>query len=365
MRILHTADWHYGMRHYGLPQREADMYKAGDFVVKRAIELKVDAVVLAGDIFDTPKPSAFTVQVLADQVRRLHDAGIEVLGIDGNHDMVDGNWLKVCNVTPVTSDRPIVIKGISFLGINSMRPSVFKQRLETICTDQFAPVDVLIIHQAVAEMAGFMTQDLTALEIATTLNKRKLGIKLVLMGDIHNYAEMVVGGIRFIYSGSIETTAVNDVPTKTFSLIDIEPGKVPITSYEPIPIRPIYQLQLSTEADLDNLVRDMEKYKDGLVIISHEWKDRELGKRAEALLEGKPFLYRLRPAAKLVTENLAVQLNRDSFERKNSLVQLKEAITAFFDEKSEQYELITQMLNAPATVEGIVKQYMASKGLKV
>ena len=364
MKILHTADWHYGMRHYGIPQREADMYKAGDYVVARAIALKVDAVVLAGDIFDAPKPAAFTVEVLAQQVRRLRDAGIEVLGIDGNHDTVDGNWLRVCNVTPLTADRITVVRGISFLGINSMRPSAFKQTLETAASKISGGVNVLVIHQAIAEMAGFMTQDITALEIATVLNKYNTGIKLVLMGDIHNYSEMVIGGIRFIYSGSIETTASNDVPSKSFSIIDTDIGGAIKTSYEPVPIRPLYQITLATEADLDNLVKNMDKYKDGLVIITHEWKDKELGKRAEAVLEGKPFLYRIRTIAKLGTDDMAAQLSKDTFERSNSLGQLKAAIVAFFEDGSEQFELVTQMLSAPANVDGIVKQYMASKGLK-
>ena len=364
MRILHTADWHYGMRHYGMPQREVDMYKAGDHVVARAIALGVDAVILAGDIFDTPKPSALTVEVLAAQVRRLRAAGIEVLGIDGNHDTVDGNWLKVCNVTPVTSDHTVTIKGVSFLGINSMRPTQFKQTLDNVCKDTLlTPVDVLIIHQAISEMCGFVTQDLTALDISTTLNKSKLGVKVVAMGDIHNYAEMVVGGVRFIYSGSIETTAANDVPNKSFSIIDIVDGVVK-TSYEPIPIRPFYQLTLSSEADLDSLVKEMDKYKDGLVIIKYEIKDRTLALRAEAILDGKPFLYKMWPLAKLGVENLAAQLNKESFERRNSLLQLRESILAFFEDKSDQFELVTQMLSAPANVDGIVKQYMASKGLK-
>ena len=278
--------------------------------------------------------------------------------------LVRCHTLRVSGAAEIGAAHVANEQGVSFLGINSMRPAAFKQELERMCTDQFAPVDILVIHQAIAEMAGFMTQDLTALEISTVLNRRKLGIKVVAMGDIHNYAEMVIGGIRFIYSGSIEMTASNDVPNKTFSLIDINDGVVK-TAYEPIPIRPFYQIQLANEADLDNLIKNMDKYKDGLVIISHEWKDKALAARAEALLEGKPFLYRIRPQAKLGNEDLAAQLNKESFERKNSLVQLKEAILAFFEDKSDQFELVTQMLSAPANVDGIVRQYMASKGLKV
>lgn len=366
MKILHTADWHYGMRHYGMAERETDMYRAGDYVVRRAVELKVDAVVMAGDMFDTPKPAAHTVQVLANQVRQLRANGIEVLGIDGNHDTVDGNWLKVCNVTPLTADRVTTVKGVSFLGINSLRPTAFKAKLAEVSNDasgSLGHVDVLVIHQAVSEMCGFANEELTALEIAAILGAGKLGVRVVCMGDIHNYSEMVVGGIRFIYSGSIETTASNDVPSKSFSLVEFDDGKVK-TAYEPVPIRPFYQLSLSTEADLDALLKNVDTYKDGLVIITHEWKDKALAARAEAILDGKPFLYRLKPEARSGTDELVKQLNRASFERKSSLLQLKEAITAYFEDGSIEYELVTQMLQAPANVAVIVKTYMASNGIK-
>lgn len=359
MKILHTADWHYGMRHYGMLQREQDMYDAGNHVVRRAIDLGVNVVVMAGDMLDTPKPSAYTVQVLADQVRRLREAGIAVVGIDGNHDTVDNNWLKVCNVTPLTSDQPILINGVSLLGINSMRPSVFKQTLSGLT----AKADILVIHQAVSEMSGFETQDLTALEIATELNKLNTGVKCVLMGDIHNYAEAVIGAVRFIYSGSIEVTAVNENQDKSFSILDIQDNVVK-TSYERIPTRPLFDLELNTEDDLNNLLKDMDKFKSGLVIISYDWKNKGLAERAESILVGRPFLYRLKPTTATET-SLVTQLKREAFERKNSLAQLKDAILAFFEEATSEYELITQMLQTPADVDGIVTRYMASKNISV
>jgi exonuclease SbcD len=87
IRILHTADWHLGAALQGWP-REAEHRAALDQLIARAKERDVDAVVVAGDVFDTLNPSAEAQRLLYETLRSLRAACPRALLtlIAGNHD---------------------------------------------------------------------------------------------------------------------------------------------------------------------------------------------------------------------------------------------------------------------------------------
>ncbi|MFQ5763089.1 MAG: DNA double-strand break repair protein Mre11, partial [Candidatus Bathyarchaeia archaeon] len=51
------ADLHLGYTQYNLAERREDFAKAFRQCVDKALELKPELVILAGDIFDNPRPS--------------------------------------------------------------------------------------------------------------------------------------------------------------------------------------------------------------------------------------------------------------------------------------------------------------------
>lgn len=92
MRIVHLSDTHLGFSAYskidpadGVNAREKDFYKAFEQAVDKAIELKPDAVVHAGDLFDVPRPTNRAIVFAQRQLIRLSEAGIETVLISGNH----------------------------------------------------------------------------------------------------------------------------------------------------------------------------------------------------------------------------------------------------------------------------------------
>lgn len=85
-RFFHLADIHLGRHEHGSPERYADYFAALSSVVTAALREKVDALLIAGDLFDTPEPSAETLRRVMNVLRPLRDAGVEVLAIEGNHD---------------------------------------------------------------------------------------------------------------------------------------------------------------------------------------------------------------------------------------------------------------------------------------
>jgi exonuclease SbcD len=85
VRFLHTGDWHIGKAIRG--RSRIDEHAAVlDEVVNIAIDRAVDAVLLAGDVYEHRAPSPDADAVVFDALLRLHDASIRVVAIPGNHD---------------------------------------------------------------------------------------------------------------------------------------------------------------------------------------------------------------------------------------------------------------------------------------
>ena len=58
MRILHTSDWHLGQNFYS-KSRAAEHQAFLDWLLASAQEHDVDAIIVAGDIFDTGSPPRY------------------------------------------------------------------------------------------------------------------------------------------------------------------------------------------------------------------------------------------------------------------------------------------------------------------
>ena len=85
MRFLHTADWHVGKTLKGISRLEEQEAVLRE-IVGIAREQQVDAVLVAGDLYDTAAPSAAAQQLVVRTLLGLARDGIEVVAIAGNHD---------------------------------------------------------------------------------------------------------------------------------------------------------------------------------------------------------------------------------------------------------------------------------------
>src|SRR5579862_1017441 len=85
MRFLHTSDWHLGrsLHRAGLGEAQAAFL---DHLVETARAERVDAVLVAGDVYDRAIPSLDAVALYEDALARLRAAGARVILISGNHD---------------------------------------------------------------------------------------------------------------------------------------------------------------------------------------------------------------------------------------------------------------------------------------
>ena len=89
MKLLHTADWHLGKR-LGDYSRLAEQRKVLDEICAIAEAEVVDAVLIAGDLFDTFNPPNEALELFYRTVHRLSNNGARaVVAIAGNHDSPD------------------------------------------------------------------------------------------------------------------------------------------------------------------------------------------------------------------------------------------------------------------------------------
>jgi DNA repair protein SbcD/Mre11 len=85
MRFLHTSDWHLGRSLHRADLREAQAAFL-DHLVETARAERVDAVLVAGDVYDRAIAPVDSVALCEDALARLRATGARVILISGNHD---------------------------------------------------------------------------------------------------------------------------------------------------------------------------------------------------------------------------------------------------------------------------------------
>lgn len=86
MRILHTSDWHLGKRLFKLDRTE-EHQRFLNWLLSTLVERKIDVLLIAGDIFDTPTPPHHSLEMFYDFLHRVSvETKAQTLIIAGNHD---------------------------------------------------------------------------------------------------------------------------------------------------------------------------------------------------------------------------------------------------------------------------------------
>src|SRR5438067_9683703 len=151
-RLVHLSDLHFGAH-------DEDLVEA---VERKADELKPDLVVISGDFTQRARTDEF--KDACAFLDRLREAGHEVLGVPGNHDVPLYDVLRRF-LTPLTRYRRFIdetlcpfieLSGVAVLGINTARSLTFtegtisKEQVEFV-RETFARTDpdatrVLVTH---------------------------------------------------------------------------------------------------------------------------------------------------------------------------------------------------------------------------
>jgi exonuclease SbcD len=130
MKILHTADWHLGRKLEG-HSRHSEQVQVLDDLCQIADDEAVQAIIIAGDIYDSYNPPAEAEALYYQTVVRLADSGRRaVVVIAGNHDSPE----RLLASNPYARGL-----GIVTLGYPSDIPRPFDNGSERVASVQTAP----------------------------------------------------------------------------------------------------------------------------------------------------------------------------------------------------------------------------------
>lgn len=278
MRLLHTADWHLGRTLGGHSLAEDQAHILGIAFLDLVRDLRPDAVLVAGDIFDRAVPPAEAVELLDDILHRIVlGLRIPVVLIPGNHDearrlsfgarLLAGAGLHIDDsplgrmVRLEDAHGPVAIVAAGYAS-----PLTLAQRAEGA---EFADHDagfawlapqlhdlcagirrrLLVAHAFVA--GGTESESERGLSVGGTgqiAATRFAGFDYVALGHLHR--PQTLGGGRLRYSGSPLPYSISEAgQAKSATLVDLAADGT--VTLEEFPLSPLRALRLLTGSFLE------------------------------------------------------------------------------------------------------------------
>lgn len=87
MKILHTSDWHLGQNFYN-KSRKNEHERFLQWLLEQVTDHDIDAIIVAGDIFDTSTPPSYAREMYNKFVVDSNKIGCQLVLLGGNHDSV-------------------------------------------------------------------------------------------------------------------------------------------------------------------------------------------------------------------------------------------------------------------------------------
>ncbi|HJR51181.1 MAG TPA: metallophosphoesterase [Gemmatimonadales bacterium] len=284
MRLAHLADPHLGVRQYhrqtpsGINQREADVARAFRLAVDGMIAARPDAVVLAGDLFHSVRPTNAAIVFAFKQFQRLREAlpDAPIVLVAGNHDTPrsaeTGSILRLFEElgvdVAVDEARRLEYPALDLSVLAVPHQALVGQERPELRPEGSARRQVMVLH---GEIEGVLPTQRNTVEYGGALvGLRELAPEewsYIALGHYHVQHEVAA---HTWYSGSLEYVGTNiwgelsdeaeqGIRGKGWLLADIDRGTV---TREPVPAaRPIIDLEpvrgdgLGAEA-LDQLIQD-------------------------------------------------------------------------------------------------------------
>jgi exonuclease SbcD len=217
MRLLHTSDWHLGRTLHGV-DLTAHQQTFLDHLVEVVRDERVDAVLVAGDVYDRAIPPVESVAQLSDALRRLAEHAVVVV-TPGNHDSAVrlgfGADLLRDRVRvlarPGDVDRPVVLPGadgdVLVYGLPYLDPDAARHTLAADGAEPLARSHAAVLGAAMDRVRA----DLAARTAAATGRPPRSVVVA------HAF---VVGGAASESERDIRVGGVDHAPTAVFDGVD-------------------------------------------------------------------------------------------------------------------------------------------------
>lgn len=208
IKILHMADIHFGRPASGLPKhmrdiRRQEVRSAFADAMSAAKDNGVDAVLIAGDLFDCADTDKSTINFILGEFAKI--SHIPVFIAPGNHDPLGNAYdalirAECSNLTVFGRDctcKTFPEKNFAVYGIGFDNEIVNESLLAKIKAEDENMINIAVIHGEMAVSSDYnpITED----AIAST------GMDYVAMGHVHTYSGIKkTGNTYYAYSGAIE-----------------------------------------------------------------------------------------------------------------------------------------------------------------
>ena len=272
MRILHTADWHIGKI-----VNEVSMLEDQEYFLNQLIEklktLKVDVLIMAGDLYDRAFPPKEAVALVNSVLTRLiQEIKIPVFIIAGNHDSNErveygASLFEASNLyiegTVKEETRKVTVQGTNFYllpfadhvyirellqddSIKNIEDATRVQINKIKETMNKEETNILIAHGFVINISEDKPETSDSERPLSIGTAEYVNVELfedfdyVALGHLHKPQKVKHDRVR--YSGSILKYSKSETTQKKqVSLVTLEKGKVEI---EPIYLKPLHDMRV-------------------------------------------------------------------------------------------------------------------------
>lgn len=304
IKILHTADWHYGLSSWSegkKTERNQEIEKCLEFMLKRANEEKVDLIINAGDTLDTiTPPSAETAKYILSIFSEMGKIAPTVI-ILGNHDwkglaafreFAEGSNVYICDkyreieigdmrvfAVPYI-DRRKILRNTDIDKTESAENDIMNQIYNDIeAGAKSDKTNILVVHGSV-EGLFYTGEEVFGSDLLIKPEFFSNKIDYTALGHIHNFQRIENRNTEVYYSGSVVQCTFGEEKNKAgFILADVEKGKTKIKHIE-TPNTPLTTLE-------------MEYNEEGMESLKEKMKNRinELGEEGyyRILVKGENF----------------------------------------------------------------------------
>lgn len=290
MLIGLTADLHLEKRlgvrtdERGVNLRTRDFEKALSQVIDGFIRTRVKVGVIAGDLFDHPKPSERTRQFVVGEMRRLEEAGIVGILLRGNHDApmiftdataIGTAALALPNAIIADAHQVVqhVIDDVAFTLVPWMRSdSEFLTAIEGL-TPIEGKHNLLILHSGMADLPEYAEMRPGSQTLTRSLIPHDR-FDWIFSGHFHG--RRTIADLRWTFIGSAERVSVTEVyqDEKGFITYESAVGGQPGITFHAVKTRPWYDLKTldgsfwdgqRVLAEIEALSRDLPDWNEAIV----------------------------------------------------------------------------------------------------
>jgi len=269
MRILHVADVHLGASYSSFgahaAERSEAVLRAFRGLPEVAQEHGVHAVVVAGDLFDVPRPEERIAAEAREVFRRMLEVVPHVFLVPGNHDPVVipgpyGDLPAAAHVftaptpsEPVhveTEAGPLTVYGFAFDFAHDPDPLGGLRRSEV------EGVHVALVHGAVRDAPHWSGGDSLRL---TRDQLGGFGVDYIALGDYHRFRPPEEfandGSVPACYAGSFAAVDHTEAGPRGVVLAEVAAGTVPKVRLLPADVAPVQALP---DVDVSTCADDLE-----------------------------------------------------------------------------------------------------------